>query len=81
MGAPALTLVCKNRAEADEPPQQAIRVALAELDEPVEAVSVAIGQPPSYLRLYLEGRLPRALPVRVRRRLAGYLGIPEGALR
>ena len=65
----------------DDTPRRVIETALDELDEPAEMVSAAIGLPPSYLRLYLEHRLPRALPARVRRRLASYLGVPESALR
>lgn len=65
----------------EDTPRRVIETALNELQEPVEAVSAAIGLPRSYLRLYLENRLPRALPARVRRRLASYLGVPESALR
>lgn len=65
----------------DDTPRRVIQVALSDLEEPAETVSAAIGLPRTYLRLYLEHRLPRALPARVRRRLASYLGVPESALR
>jgi hypothetical protein len=65
----------------DDTPRRVIETALSELEEPAETVSTAIGMPRTYLRLYLNHRLPRALPARVRRRLASYLGVPESTLR
>lgn len=57
-----------------------IEVALDELGESAEQVSLAIAMPRGYLRTYLERGVPRALPNRIRRRLAAHLGVPDYAL-
>ena len=67
-------------AVLDDPARAVLEVALAELGESAEQVSVAIEMPSSYLRTYLDYGVPRAIPNRLRRRLATYLGIPEYAL-
>jgi hypothetical protein len=64
----------------DHPARAVLEVALAELGESAEHVSLAIEMPSSYLRTYLEYGVPRALPNRIRRRLAAYLGVPDYAL-
>lgn len=64
----------------DDPARAVLEVALAELGESAEQVSLAIKMSSSYLRTYLENGVPRALPNRVRRRLAAYLGVPDFAL-
>jgi hypothetical protein len=43
-------------------------------------VALAIELPVSYLRAFLDHGVPPALPNRVRRRLAHYLGIPGFSL-
>jgi hypothetical protein len=64
----------------DDPARAVLEVALAELGESAEQVSLAIEMPSSYLRTYLDYGVPRALPNRLRRRLASYLGVPDYAL-
>jgi hypothetical protein len=67
-------------AMIDDPARAVLEVALAELGESAEQVSLAIEMPSSYLRTYLDCGVPRALPNRLRRRLAAYLGVPGYAL-
>jgi hypothetical protein len=67
-------------ANTDDPARAVLEVALAELGESAEQVSRAIEMPSGYLRTYLEFGVPRALPNRIRRRLAAYLGVPDYAL-
>jgi hypothetical protein len=64
----------------DDPARAVLEVALAELGESAEQVSRAIEMPSGYLRAYLELGVPRALPNRIRRRLAAYLGVPDFVL-
>ena len=54
---------------------------MAELREPAEQISRALGLPASYLQTYLDSGMPATLPTAIRRRLAVYLGIPEQSLR
>jgi hypothetical protein len=77
---PPITLASSNPALADDAPRVVVETALAELGESAEHVSLAIEMPRAYLRTYLERGLPRALPGRIRRRLAAYLGVPDQAL-
>ncbi|HYM33151.1 MAG TPA: hypothetical protein VEU47_17765 [Candidatus Cybelea sp.] len=81
MGTSQIKLVVHSPNVPDESPRDVIDCALQTLGEPAERVSLAVGLPRNYLRLYLQNRLPRILPVHVRRRLADYLGVPETALR
>jgi hypothetical protein len=67
-------------AISDDPARAVLEVALAELGESAEQVSRAIEMPSGYLRTYLEFGVPRALPNRIRRRLAAHLGIPDYVL-
>lgn len=77
---PSSKLASNSPAVADEVARAALETALEELGESAEQVSVAIEMPRAYLRSFLELGVPRALPARVRRRLAAYLGIPDYAL-
>jgi len=61
--------------------RDAINLAMAELREPAEQISRALGLPASYLQTYLDSGMPATLPTAIRRRLAVYLGIPEQSLR
>jgi hypothetical protein len=65
---------------ADDAARAVLETALGELGESAEQVSAAIEMPRSYLRNYLERGIPPALPSRVRRRLAAYLGVPDHAM-
>ena len=67
-------------AAADDTARQAIRLALAELGQPVEHFALAVGASPSYLRRYLDRGMPETLPAEIRRRLCVHLGLPEQAL-
>ena len=69
------------RLHSDASARLVVTLALASLSERPEQVSVALGQPPDYLRSYLEEGKPSVLPPHVRRRLAAHLGVPEQALR
>jgi hypothetical protein len=77
---PPIKLASSNPVLTDDAPRVVVETALAELGESAEQASLAIAMPPSYLRTYLERGLPRALPGRIRRRLAVYLGVPDQAL-
>ena len=70
-----------SRSEPADVPREVIDLTLQEIGESAEQVSAAIGMPTTYLRVYLERQMPRALPARIRRRLAHYLGVPEPSLR
>jgi len=76
---PSIRLATSSPAP-DDAPRTVVETALAELGESAEQVSLAIEMPRSYLRTYLERGMPRALPGRIRRRLAEYLGLPDHAL-
>jgi hypothetical protein len=65
----------------DDACRAVIEVGLAELGAGPEQVSLELGLAPGYLRTFMEWGLPRALPNRIRRRLAAYLGVPDHALR
>lgn len=67
-------------AAIDEAPRAVLEIALEELGESAEQVSLAIDMPSTYLRGYLDRGVPRALPGGIRRRLAAYLGVPDHAL-
>lgn len=69
-----------NPAAFDEAPRAILEIALEELGESAEQVSLAIDMPSTYLRAYLEAGVPRTLPGWIRRRLAAYLGVPDHAL-
>jgi hypothetical protein len=58
-----------------------IDIALTELGAAPEQISLELGLAAGYLRAFMEQGQPRALPNRIRRRLAAYLGVPEHALR
>jgi hypothetical protein len=75
-----LNLATKNSVPEDTR-RDLIDVALGELGEAPEQVSIELGLVAGYLRTFLERGWPRTLPSRVRRRLAAYLGVPEQALR
>jgi hypothetical protein len=77
---PSSKLASSSPPVADDPARAALETALEELGETAEQVSLAIEMPRAYLRSFLEHGVPRALPNRVRRRLATYLGIPDYAL-
>jgi hypothetical protein len=67
-------------AVTDEAARAVIETALEELGQSAEQASLAIDLPRAYLRGFLELGVPRALPNRIRRRLAAYLGVPDFAL-
>ncbi len=70
-----------SRPDADKTAQRAtLEIALEDLGETPEQVSIAIEMPLSYLRIYLEHGVPQSLPNRVRRRLASHLGVPDFVL-
>ena len=65
----------------DDGPRQVVNLAIAELHQPAEAISRAVGLPASYLQTYLAAGMPSTRPAPVRRRLAAYLSVQENALR
>jgi hypothetical protein len=77
---PPIKLASSSLALIDDAPRGLVEMALCELGESAEQVSLAIEVPRTYLRTYLERGMPRALPSRIRRRLAAYLGVPDHAL-
>lgn len=77
---PPINLASNSPAGFAEAPRAVLGTALEELGESAEQVSLAIELPSTYLRGYLELGVPRALPGKVRRRLAAYLGVPDHAL-
>jgi hypothetical protein len=77
---PPIKLASSSLARIDDAPRGLVEMALGELGESAEQVSLAIEVPSTYLRTYLERGMPRALPSRIRRRLAAYLGVPDHAL-
>ena len=72
--------LASNYEGIDDPARFVLETALEQLGESAEDVSRAIEMPPTYLRGYLEHGVPQALPNRIRRRLAAYLGVPDYAL-
>jgi hypothetical protein len=77
---PPIKLVSSSPALSDDAPRAVLDVALSELGESAEQVSLALEMPKAYLRTYLERGVPRTLPSRIRRRLAAYIGVPDHAL-
>jgi hypothetical protein len=77
---PPIKLVSSSPALIDDASRAVLDVALSELGESAEQVSLAIEMPKTYLRTYLERGVPRTLPNRIRRRLAAYIGVPDHAL-
>jgi hypothetical protein len=77
---PPIKLASSSPSPIDEAPRTILEIALSELGESAEHVSLAIDMPSAYLRTYLERGRPRALPSWIRRRLAAYLGVPDQAL-
>jgi len=73
-------LASNSPAFTEDAARAVLEIALDELGESAEQVSLAIEMPSAYLRTYLEHGVPRALPNRIRRRLAAHLGVPDYAL-
>jgi hypothetical protein len=77
---PPINLASSSPSAFDEAARAVLEIAMEELGESAEQVSLAIDMPSTYLRAYLERGVPRALPGGIRRRLAAYLGVPDHAL-
>lgn len=77
---PSSKLASSSVPATDDAARAVVETALAELGESAEQVSLAVELPRGYLRNFLELGVPRALPNRIRRRLAAYLGVPDFAL-